>query len=137
MPQPRILSVGQCALDHGTLTRHLGRQFGADVTGAATAAEALAALRAARFDLVLVNRVGDRDGASGLDLIRTLRADPDLATVPVMLVSNYPDAQAEAESLGASPGFGKAELATPRALERIGAILGSDVPAGRDPAGDR
>jgi hypothetical protein len=30
--------------------------------------------------------------------------------VPVMLVSNYENAQAEAQAVGALPGFGKADL---------------------------
>ena len=50
----------------------------------------MASLRAGEFDLVLVNRVLDADGSSGLDLIRAIKADPDLANVPVMLVSNSP-----------------------------------------------
>jgi len=125
MPAPRILSVGQCGFDHASLTRALGQAFGARVDAADTHAEALRALRAGPFDLVLVNRIGDRDGARGLDLIRTLKADPDLASVPVMLVSNYPDAQAEAVKLGALPGFGKSALSEPRTRDLLAAALGS------------
>jgi two-component system chemotaxis response regulator CheY len=62
------------------------------------------------MDLVLVNRIGDDDGASGLELIRTIKADPALSTLHVMLVSNFADAQTEAIGLGALPGFGKSEL---------------------------
>src|SRR5581483_3006970 len=92
----RVLSVGQCGYDHGQISRQLGRSLGADVQPAANAAEALEALRKrGPFDLVLVNRVGDRDGEPGVELIRALKADPALAAVPVMLVSNYEDAQDE------------------------------------------
>jgi CheY-like chemotaxis protein len=110
MDKPRILSVGQCSFDHGLITRHLGKTYGAEVAGANTVGEALVTLRAGEFDLVLVNRVFDGDGSSGLDLIRAIKADPELANVPVMLVSNYEDAQTEAQSLGALPGFGKSDL---------------------------
>ncbi len=110
---PRILDVGQCGLDHGSISRHLTRAYHAEVADASTAAEALKTLRAGKFDLVLVNRLLDRDGSPGLDLIRALKADPDLADLPVMLVSNYPEAQREAQSLGALPGFGKADLRSP------------------------
>lgn len=123
---PRVLSVGQCGFDHGMIARQLLRGFGAEVVGAKTFPDAVAALRGGRFDLVLVNRVSDRDGSEGVDLIRTLKSDPALAAVPVMLVSNYPDAQQEAEALGALPGFGKAEIASAKATERLREILSVD-----------
>jgi hypothetical protein len=41
-----------------------------------------------------------------------------------MLISNYEDAQARAVEAGAAPGFGKAAVHTPRALEAIRAALG-------------
>ncbi len=110
---PRILDVGQCGMDHGSISRHLTKTYRAEVDRASTTAEALKVLRAGRFDLVLVNRVIDRDGSPGLDLIRVLKADPELADIPVMLVSNYPEAQREAQGLGALPGFGKADLRSP------------------------
>ena len=116
MTPTRILSVGQCGFDHAQIDRLLTRHLGAEVTAADTHAEALAAVASTPFDLVLVNRVGDADGASGLDLIRSLRAE---TTVPVMLVSNYPDAQAQAVSLGALRGFGKADLGMGKELARI------------------
>ena len=125
--QPRILSVGQCSADHGSISRHLARTLDAHVVGAGTAAEALTALRAGPFQLVLVNRVGDADGAPGLDLIRSLKAAPELAAVPVMLVSNYADAQAQAVGLGALPGFGKAQLADPETGQRLKAALAGGV----------
>ena len=46
----------------------------------------------------------------GFDLIREIKADPDLNSLPVMLVSNFPEAQTEAQTLGALAGFGKADL---------------------------
>ncbi|WP_435008419.1 response regulator [Tundrisphaera lichenicola] len=123
MTKPRILNVGQCGYDHGSISRHLSKSYGAEVASADSKGQAMASLRAGEFDLVLVNRVLDFDGSSGLDLIRAIKADPDLAGVPVMLVSNYPEAQAEAQSLGALPGFGKSDLrsgAVPALDEVIG-----------------
>lgn len=110
MDSPRILSVGQCSFDHSSIARHLKKSYGAEVAGANTKSEALVTLRAGEFDLVLVNRVFDGDGTSGLDLIRAIKAEPELAGIPLMLVSNYQDAQDEAKALGALPGFGKADL---------------------------
>jgi two-component system chemotaxis response regulator CheY len=124
MSRPRILNVGQCGFDHGSLSRFLGRHFQAEVDSAATTSEALEDLHGGHFDLVLVNRILDADGSSGLDLIRELKADTGLAAIPIMLVSNYADAQDLAQELGAAPGFGKADLHTARSLERIEVALG-------------
>src|SRR5262245_65840030 len=118
----RVLSVGQCAFDHGNLSRVLRSEFGAEVVPASTAEEALAAARRGGFALVLVNRLLDADGDSGLELIRRLKAES--AGVPVMLVSNLADAQAQAEEAGAVPGFGKAALAAPQTLARLKEHLG-------------
>ncbi len=125
MATKRILSVGQCAADSYNVTRTFDLAFGAEVVSAHFAREALALLREGSFDLVLVNRIFDADGGSGLDLIRLLRSDEGLRSVPVMLVSNYPEAQAQAVSAGALPGFGKAALGQPEMLEQVGGVLGS------------
>ncbi len=127
MTSTRVLSVGQCGFDHGRLAGFLRDTFGARTEAVDTADEALAALRAGPFQLVLVNRVFDGDGSSGLDLIRSIKADPALAGTPTMLVSNYPDAQSRAVDLGAVAGFGKADLGRPRSRQALAAIL---APAG-------
>lgn len=80
-------------------------------------------LRQGAYDLVLVNRVLDEDSSSGLDLIRQLKADPALARIPVLLVSNYVDAQAQAVALGALRGFGKNDLGRPAARAAIAAAF--------------
>jgi two-component system chemotaxis response regulator CheY len=123
-------------MDHGALSRYLGQEFQAEVRGARTFAEVVSALKAgASYDLVLVNRVSDADGSRGVDLIRTLRADPALARIPVMLVSNYAEAQDEAVALGALPGFGKAELRSSKAHDVLSAALGTSRSATGSPSG--
>src|SRR4051812_11463028 len=114
MPGKRVLSVGQCSADHGSISRTLRAAFGAEVVSAHSAGEAVEQVSQEKFALVLVNRVLDADGSSGLELVRRLAAE-----VPVMLVSNYADAQAEAVAAGAVPGFGKASLGRPDMLERV------------------
>lgn len=123
MNTTRILSVGQCAFDHRSLSRLLGERLAAQVTPAETSDDALDVLKSEPYQLVLVNRVIDSDGTPGLELIRTLKADPTLAAIPVMLVSDLRQAQADAVALGACPGFGKSELARPQTLDRIQAAL--------------
>jgi two-component system, chemotaxis family, chemotaxis protein CheY len=126
MPRVRILSVGQCGYDHGQIGRALGGSLDAEVVAAATHDEAHRQLKAGAFDLVLVNRVGDRDGAAGLDLIKDLKADPSTASLPAMLVSDYAEAQAEAVGVGALPGFGKSDLSHGKALAAVRSAI---VPA--------
>jgi CheY-like chemotaxis protein len=123
MNTPRVLSVGQCGLDGGRLTRLLRDTFRAQVLSADTQDEALAALRSERFELILVNRVFDLDGSSGLDLIRSIKADDALADTPTMLVSNYPEAQDQAVALGALHGFGKADLGKEKARDALGRVF--------------
>jgi two-component system chemotaxis response regulator CheY len=120
----KILSLGQCGADNYTLTQFLETSFATQVVPADTFDEALAQLRAGTFDLVLVNRVLDVNGASGLGFIGQLKADPELAGTPMMLVSNYADAQREAVALGALMGFGKAGLDDPGTTARLRGILG-------------
>jgi two-component system, chemotaxis family, chemotaxis protein CheY len=123
MTAKRILSVGQCGLDHGGISWTFRQAFGAEVTGVATQAQALDLLAKETFALVLVNRVFDADGDSGVDLIRRLKGDEVRRATPVMLVSNYADAQKEAVEAGAEPGFGKSSLGRPEMLERVRAFF--------------
>lgn len=87
--------------------------------------DTLARLKNEPFDLVLVNRKLDADYSDGLAVVRAIKTDASLATTPVMLVSNFPDAQAAAVSAGAEPGFGKAELSLPATREKLVPFLGS------------
>ena len=119
MKAKRVLSVGQCFADHSGITRVLRGSFGAEVVAADTQREALNVLRQDSFALVLVNRVFDADGSSGLELIDAIKAEDELRDIPVMLVSNYEDAQAQAVREGAVPGFGKAALGQPHMLARV------------------
>jgi len=70
-------------------------------------------------DLLLLNRQLDYgfDDHEGVAVIRKLR--PHYPNVKMMLVSNYPEAQAAAVAEGALPGFGKRELHTPKVAELI------------------
>lgn len=128
MPSPHILLVGHCGFDSGSLK-----------SLAQTAVPGCKVLRVndladlekqtSQADLLLVNRVldGRFPIGSGVELIRDL-AGKDAAP-PMMLVSNYEDAQADAESAGALPGFGKSDVAKPATADRIAAAVNKH-PAG-------
>jgi two-component system chemotaxis response regulator CheY len=123
MSGKQVLSLGQCGADHYSISRLLSGEFGAEVTAASTSEEALAKLRQGDFALVLVNRVLDYDGGSGLDFIARLKSEERLRSLPVMLVSNYPEAQDEAVQKGAELGFGKAQLSAGETIGRLRAFL--------------
>jgi two-component system chemotaxis response regulator CheY len=118
----RVLNVGQCDPDHGSICRMLGR-FDVEVVRIHDAAATLAALKNGGADLVLINRKLDQDYSDGAEIIRAMKAEPKTAGVPVMLVSNYPQYQEQAVSLGAEYGFGKDELNDARVHERLAKFL--------------
>lgn len=120
----RVLSVGNCGADEFALRRYFAQRFAAEFAAVDDAPAALTQLRVQRADLVVVNRLLDLTGDSGLDVIAAIKADPQLADVPVMLISNYPEWQAQAEATGALPGFGKAQLGSDETARRIGQALG-------------
>ena len=119
----RVLDVGQCSPDHWSIKHLVEGELGGEVVQAHHLVDALELLRGSDFDLVLVNRKLDADYSDGLEVIRQIKADPQLADTPVMLVSNYPESQAEAIAAGAEPGFGKAELRSAGTREKLAAVL--------------
>ena len=121
-----VISVGQCGYDNSRI-RSLIRSIDSTVEIKETDShqetmEVLASLGEAA--LVLVNRVFDMDGASGMDFISQLKSkESEFAAIPVMLVSNYEKSQAEAIANGAIPGFGKSELQSVETRQKIESVL--------------
>jgi CheY-like chemotaxis protein len=125
MPK-RVLDVGQCGPDHATIRAYLTRNFDCEVVQSHSADDALAQLKNGTFDLVLVNRKLDADYSDGTDVIRQLKAEPKTASVPVMLVTNYPEHQDAAIAAGAIRGFGKLEFDKSETRERLTAVLSDE-----------
>ncbi len=119
----RVLDVGQCGPDHAAIRRLVQGGFGAEIVQADRLDDALAALRKQPCDLVLINRKLDIDYSDGIDVLRALKAQSDLAGIPVMLVTNYPEHQQAAIAAGAEPGFGKAELSQAETREKLARFL--------------
>ena len=112
-----VLSLGQCAFDHSKIQKafeHL-----AEIVPVVDTKGAIAFLGEKKFDLVLVNREFDEDGGSGIEFIQDHLPSLKAKGIPVMLVSNYPEAQFRAVELGALPGFGKAEMSHRKMAEII------------------
>ena len=110
----RIVLVGHCGPDSSYLRMTVSRAV-KDATILMADDEAhLNKLVDEGVDLLILNRVLDYGFSVdlGTDLIRKLRQQrPDLK---LMLVTNYPEVQAEAIGLGAFPGFGKREMGSPK-----------------------
>jgi CheY-like chemotaxis protein len=123
MPK-RLLDVGNCGPDHGAIIDLVQAHFDVVVVQAHGESEALAALDKTPFDLVTINRVMDRDGASGLDIIKAIKGDERLANTAVMLISNYAEYQSLAMAAGAEQGFGKRDLRAETTVQRLRPFLG-------------
>jgi len=128
MPK-RVLDVGQCDPDHGAIRRMLEANFDVTITRAKLPDDAIAQLYAGKYDLVLINRKLDEDYSDGVEILKQIKADPVLASVPVMIVTNYPEHQEAAVALGAEYGFGKAELGVSQTVERLENFLGEKAKA--------
>lgn len=112
----RVVLVGHCGPDSYALRSAVGAAaVGAEVVFANDEAELERQMAGA--SLLLVNRVldGGFEDNGGIELIRRLAA----TGARVMLVSNFEDAQAEAERAGALPGFGKRTMYAAETKERI------------------
>lgn len=123
MPK-RVLDVGQCNPDHASLSRFLASHFDVEVDRAHKLDDALSKLRAQNYHLIMINRKLDCDHSDGMEILKTIKSDAALKEIPVVLISNYADAQEAAVAAGAAPGFGKAELGSPATKEKVTAILG-------------
>ncbi|MHC4828450.1 MAG: hypothetical protein ACYTEY_18010, partial [Planctomycetota bacterium] len=110
--------VGHCWADRMSLKSAVKRA----VPGATIArADDMASLRE-HIDsgaVLLVNRVldGRFEAGDGVELIRELNAGDDPPRA--ILVSDYPEAQADAVAARARPGFGKAQLHDELTVRRL------------------
>jgi len=113
----KVALVGHCGPDSSYLRMTVGRSAEDVQVVSADDDSDLHQVLAGGVDLLLFNRelsYGFSE-SEGVKLIERLRkSNPHLK---MMLVSNYPEAQAAAVAAGALPGFGKRELSTPRVKE--------------------
>ena len=122
---PYVLDVGNCDPDHARISSMLRQHFAVEIDRVMFVPEALALLANRTYALVLVNRLIFADGSDGMPLIEAMQADPRLHSTPVMMVSNFGDAQARAVAAGAVQGFGKAALDAAETYTRLANYLPS------------
>lgn len=124
---PKLLvDCGNCGPDFNAIRQLAKASFQATVVQTHGLEDTLEVLRSRDVDLVTVNRKLDRDYSDGLEIIRQLKAVPDVSHVPVMLVTNYDEHQEEAMKLGAVRGFGKLALREPATRELLQPFLANN-----------
>jgi DNA-binding NarL/FixJ family response regulator len=115
----KVLLVGHCGPDSSYL-RSAVRSALKDVDIlSADDNPSLQHAMASGVELALINReLGwGFDPQSGIEMISELRNR--FPNIPLMLISNYPEAQSAAMAAGAVAGFGKSEIGKPR----VGQVL--------------
>ncbi len=127
-----LLDCGNCGPDFDTIRKMVTAHFGASVIQSHGAEDTLDILRSQQVDLVTVNRKLDRDYSDGLEVIKAIKADPEVGRVPVMLVTNYEEHQLTAIEAGGVRGFGKLSINEPSTIEAIEPYLGSGTCNYRD-----
>lgn len=114
-----VALVGHCGFDSGPLSR-LAQQLAPHAKVVRVNDQKTLDTISGQDALLLVNRVLDGRfdvGGSGIELITTYA---QLNNAPaMMLVSNYADAQQQAQDAGALPGLGKSQIGDPATLQRL------------------
>lgn len=127
----KVVLVGHCGPDSSYLRMAVSRAAKSISVLSADDQDELKTVLDGSPDLLLLNRELPYgfDETLGVDVIKTLRLK--YPNVPMMLVSNYPDAQADAVKAGALPGFGKREIGSARVQQVILEALGEPSDAGK------
>ncbi len=122
-----VLDVGNCNPDHAAITALLKRHFQVEILRADQQSDMLKCLEKQPVDLILINRKLDIDYSDGIEILRYLKSDSNYASIPVMLITNYPEHQQQAMELGAELGFGKLELNKPETHRQLAKFLGTSA----------
>ncbi|MEM9827156.1 MAG: response regulator [Planctomycetota bacterium] len=121
-----VLDCGNCGPDFNSIRQMINRHFGASVVQAHGAEDTLEILRSRDIDLVTINRKLDRDYSDGMEVLKAIKSDPEVANVPVMLVTNFEEHQQAAVAAGAVPGFGKLAIEDPATRDLLAGYLSEE-----------
>jgi DNA-binding NarL/FixJ family response regulator len=115
----RIVLVGHCGVDGPRMEAEIHGLFRDAQIFSAADDEDLENILEQGADLLLVNRElpYSFEDQEGVDAIKHVRAKHP--NIKAMLISDHDDAQAAACEAGACPGFGKADLGSPKVAEVI------------------
>lgn len=124
-----LLDCGNCGPDFNSIRQMASAKFGATVLQAHGSEDTLRILRERDVDLVTVNRKLDRDYSDGIEVVKQIKADPDVGSVPVMLVTNYDEHQDAAIKEGCVRGFGKLAINDTKTHDQLAPFLRDDEKA--------
>ena len=129
----RVVLVGHCGPDSSFLRMAVANADRSLQVLSADDQDELNEVLKAGADLLLLNRELPYgfDQTMGVEVIRLLCKQ--FPNTKMMLVSNYPDAQAAAQQAGAMPGFGKREIGSPR----VGQVIRDALGIGQEAAAPR
>jgi CheY-like chemotaxis protein len=119
-----LLDCGNCGPDFSSIRQMATSNFDAEVLQSHGLEDTLQILRSQQIDLVTVNRKLDRDYSDGLEVVRAIKSDAEVGSVPVMLVTNLEEHQQAAIEAGCVRGFGKLAIDDPATRETIEPYLG-------------
>ncbi len=119
----RVVLVGHCGPDSSYLRTVLSSVDRGVEISAVDDEQSLTTALQSGVDLVLFNRLLDYgfEEVEGAKVIA--RMHQQFPQAKLMMVSNYPEAQADAVTAGALPGFGKRELGSSRVREILKSVL--------------
>lgn len=101
----------------------LDRNFEVDIDRVMFVEEALEKMQSNKYALVMVNRLIFADSSEGIELIRQAKSNDDMQATPILMISNYEEAQERAMAAGAVRGFGKADIGKPSVINLLGSYL--------------
>lgn len=123
MAAASVLDVGNCDPDHGMIQQMLRENFDIRIDRVMFVDDALARMRENRYDIVLFNRLIFENGTEGIELLKKAKADPALQSVPIMMISNFEEAQAASVAAGGEPGFGKKSVFADATIQMLSRYL--------------
>ena len=112
-----VVLVGHCGIDGPRLQTELSRLPDVEVTRVNSSADLDRTCMSGHADLLLVNREPVGFDEDGIAIVR--KVAEKYPGTKVILVSDYPEAQAEAERAGAMKGFGKSLMGTEELGEKV------------------
>ena len=119
----KVLDVGNCNPDHSALQSMLTSRYDVQVLRTHGMTDTIATMQSEKVDLVLINRKLDQDYSDGTEILKKIKANPDFAAIPVMIITNYPEHQELAVAMGAEYGFGKLQYKEAATHERLSQFL--------------
>jgi CheY-like chemotaxis protein len=118
-----VLDIGNCNPDHASMQRMLTSRYDVEVLRADQLSDTIELLGKQKVDLIVINRKLDIDYTDGIEILRHLKQDDATKSIPVMIITNYPEQQLAAVAEGAEYGFGKLEYSQPSTHERLSRFL--------------